>query len=295
MSTEYSAYDYDIHPIRSIRSSYDIDIKLFQVYVRDQSKWQKLLAQDDLRFFKHKKNLVKELKATVKRQHAILLKMSHWNSSKLSNDYHLSQQVTHPNFVKHLCYFEYEEDIVHLLMSNSPTLPEDINEENAVILSPYYPKILDVLKKDMNITDIVLQIVLSLYVALSKYNINYTSITIDNVYLETLPKKQKIDYEHHKIQTKYVIKIDGFANAGLCAPCAPCAPCASSCQPLYYRQFYNNIIQLLEGLNMQFLSGIIELVQSFVAHNDDNRVVNPAKIMDCLISNILINTSNHRW
>lgn len=270
LDAAYSTYFSDLQLLTD-----DGSIKSYRLNVCDQM-WQELVKKDDLRFFKHSRNVVDELKKH--KANGVILKLCHWNLPNLHNDYMLSKKIKHINFAKYICYFEYEEDIIHCLMNNSEA--EDVYDDNAVVILPMYSsKVKDAIKhfiKDTN--DIILQIILSLYYALYCHNITFIGICIDNIYIDVTQKMTTLKYEFsgfkHKIQTRQIVKLDIFRNAQE----------TSEIKPQHYRQLYNNILQILKELNAS--SELIDFIQGFVSHQNDEKIVCPMKVIDSIICNV---------
>lgn len=250
-------------------------IRSYHLYVRDH-KWQELVKKDDLRFFKHSSNVVDDLKK--QKENGIILKACHWNYADLHNDYMLSKKIKHANFAKYICYFEYEEDIIHCLMNNAIIVLDDIFDENAVVILPHYSSNVKECSLLQTTSDIFKQIILSLYYALYCHHISFTSVSADDIYIDKTHKMTNLKYEFagfkHKMRTNQVVKLDFFRNAQE----------TSEIKPQHYRQLYNNILQVLKDLNAK--DELIEFIQEFVSHPNDDRIVCPLKIIDTIICNV---------
>lgn len=242
------------------------NIQIFYLNV-DEYKWKELLKSDDLRFFKHIKNVAKILQT----QKQIILKRDHWNNKTLKEDYILSNKYNHINLVKHICYFEYEEDIINFLSNDDKDKREEF-EDNSVIISPYYMNLdFDSIPEHEH-TNIMQQIILILYLCLFEYKLSFHNINMHNVYIHR-DNTTKIHYtfnkKSYKIQSQYIVKIDAFIDA--------CE--LKECLPIHYRFLYNNIITLT-SIKMHKLR---EFVESFIGTQNDNKIVNPIKILDQMI------------
>lgn len=270
----YNTFYRDIYQL-----SDDTQVKAYHLFVNDH-KWQELVKQDDLRFFKHNRNIITDLKK--QKANGVILKMCNWNSNKLKNAYTVSKQFKHMNFVKYMCYFEYEEDIIHFLLNCSDTVLEDVYSDNAIVIIPGYKNILSV--KPTNIADIIIQIILSLYYALYCHHISFIAISIDDIYVDDVCKLTNIKYEFngfmHKLQTKYIVKLDIYKNSNP----------TRTIKVEHYRELYDNILSILKDLHAK--DELIDFIQEFVSQTSDTRIVCPMKVIDTILSNVRMYYTN---
>jgi hypothetical protein len=248
----------------------DTHIKKFQLYVHKQ-KWAELFNQDDLRFLKHKKYILHDLQHDL---YGVILKSSSWNYPSLKHDYVVSHRIKNIHFVKHHCYFEYEEDVIKFLCTDDyDEENEDINTDCAIIISPYYKNIMHIALNHA----IVKQIILSFYVALLAYKVQFKSININDMYIDEKMKQCTIKYKLSKpytLKTNTILKIGCFVNTEI----------------LYqhsgenYKQLYVIIISVLQQFNKPCLQNLIELIQDFNAN--DEHVIHPMKVLDCILSQV---------
>lgn len=253
------------------------NIYSYHLYV-SSDKWKTLMKNEDIRFFKHKKNLLNDLNAC--KETGITMKISSWNYMNLKNDYLLSNKIIHPNFVRQLCYFEYEDDIMKYLDASYDTggyksSENDITEECAVVIAPYYKSIM---QYELNYTkDCVKQIILSLYTLFFHYNILLTDLSIDNIYIQN--KTAKLEYElndkKYHINTSHVVKIDSFASV----------ECFKVSDKLKMYYLYGVIIDILKQFNKKYDIGyIISFIQDFQVA--DERLIHPLKVIDIILSQV---------
>lgn len=252
----------------------DGQVKSYHIHVKDH-KWQELVKKDDLRFFKHNRYVVDNLKKY--KNDGVVLKICHWNSSSLHNDFMISKKIKHLNFSKYICYFEYEEDIINFLMCDD--FMEDVYDDNAVVILPAFSfnirEKLDLIDSTKKI-DIIKQIILSLYYLLYSHHISLTNISASDIYIDIKTKLTNLKYEFrgykYKLQTKQVVKLDVYRHVQE----------SSEIRPEHYRQLYNNILKVLKVL--QFNEELQEFIKGFVSHNNNERIVCPLKMIDSIIS-----------
>jgi hypothetical protein len=231
----------------------------------EKHKWAELMNQDDLRFLKCTKNILDIL---LHQHNGIIIKLSTWDSPILKHDYIISKKIKNVNFVKHYCYFEYEEDIFKFLCSDK--YDEDIYNETAIIISPYYKNITEVLNSELNAV-IIKQIILALYSALFVHYIEFKKIDIHNIYVESTNKpftiRYKIGDNSLNIKTNHIVKIDAFSTSEI----------VYIHEKHNYKQLYINIIDILEQFNSNELSNLINFVKDFIGNTEN--IVNPIRIL----------------
>lgn len=202
-------YNYpNIEPMKSTTST--SNILGFHIYV-DESKWSEFVGDHDLRFFKHGKTLLQNLRESTDGH---MIKISSWDSQEFRNNYNLSKKYKHPNLIKYECYFEYESDIINYLLDKDE--PDQL-EESAVIIAPYYTPFINklMLLDESDILLCIKQIILVLYTMLHKHKVYFRKIDIHNLYISD-NSANTIKYESpalHKIKAKYIVKIDEYSNA----------------------------------------------------------------------------------
>ena len=246
-------------------------IRKYHLYV-EKHKWSELMNQDDLRFLKSKKNT---LDALLHHHDGVIIKLNTWDSPVLKHDYVMSNKIKNVNFVRHYCYFEYEEDIIKFLCSDEYDEDiEDIHNETAIVLSPYYKNVIDVLD-----TNIIKQIILALYSALFVHYIEFKKIDIHNIYVEYVSKPYTIQYKlgdnSLSIKTNHIVKIDAFSTSEI----------VSIHEKRNFKQLYINIIEILEQLNLEELSNAISFVKDFIGNTTEN-IVNPIKILHGILFHV---------
>lgn len=237
----------------------------------DKHKWADLFNEDDLRFLKHKKNVLYDLRDN---KYGVILKIGSWDYPYLKHEYVISNKIKHVNFVKPYCYFEYEEDIINFLCKDEfDDKYNDVEVDTAITISPFYKSILHI---SLNV-EIIKQIILSLYVAFFVYKIQLKCINIQNVYIEEKMKAYNLNYKLNRIYTlksRQILKIDDFC----------CAELMDEYTNKAYKQLYTTIINVLQQLNNIALQNIIEFIQDFNA-NDEN-IVDPMKSIDYVLSQV---------
>jgi|LakMenE01Jun11ns_1017448.scaffolds.fasta_scaffold9959347_13 hypothetical protein len=270
MMSESLTYPYNNVIELSSYSAMNLQIQKYCLHV-NKHNWADLINQDDLRFYKSKKNILNIL---TNDRNGVMLKISTWNHPILKHDYFMSKKIKNINFVQHHCYFEYEEDIIKFLCAHEYDKDiEDINNDSAVILSPYYSSILHI---PLN-SSIVKQIILSLYTALFTYYIQFQKIDINNIYVE---KTDKIVGIHYKLEnpqyvnTNHVVKIDEFSNSEM----------LYKHEQHNFKQLYTNIVSILEQFKSNHLINVIEFVKDF--NTTTNHVVHPMKILHGILFQI---------
>ena len=228
-------------------------------------RWSDLIKNEDCRFFLHTKNVLQKLT----KYPSVYLKMSNWNSRDLRQGYEMSLKIKHHNLIRHICYFEFEEDIINYLYENIGH--EDIYEENAVILSPYYRKCTIL---DINNMDNMKQIILFLYTALFAYNISFNSVDINDMYIEELKKSKTLEYsingKQYYIKTKTIVKIDALHHATN----------TDTMGDVQYNLLYKNISSILEQTSLH--ANLLDLVKSFIQEN--GHTVHPIRILNTILS-----------
>lgn len=244
----------------------------YHLYVT-QDKWNEFIRNNDLRFFKYNKNLLKILKET--HESGVMLKLCSWDYMSMKSSYILSNKFKHTNFIQYLCYFEYEENIIDYLCQSAQS---DHLEENAVVIFPYYNNIL---KYDLNkneLYDCVKQIVLALYTAYFKYNILLTNVNINNIYLDKQNKITKIKYEIHKktytVGSQYIVKFDEYIHV------KDVSNTSEDITDLY--ELYGSIISVLKQMEKDDLKEIIDFIEDFYV--PDTRMIHPLKSVDKILS-----------
>jgi hypothetical protein len=185
----------------------------FHIATTDQ-KWNDMLHNEDLRFFKHKKNVLNELLKNP----SVILKVGSWNSPALLKDFEKSRKFRHPNLMKYICYFEYEMDIIHYLC-NDDVYPEDAMEELSIIIKPFFEPIVGIEMQNQPCL-ILKQILLSVFVLFFKHNTVFYNISFENIFIKRYKYRKTILYDIGNtcftIKTKDVIKIDEFRNMITC-------------------------------------------------------------------------------
>lgn len=251
------------------------DIVKYHIYVPCY-KWKEFVNNDDLRFFKHRKHILQHLHEC--KDTGITIKLSSWDYLYLKNAYITGNKIKHPNFVRPICYFEYEEDIVKYLT------PYDVSnkkhQENAVILTPYYKPFL--LHHEVDLQQCIKQIILSMYMAFYEYDILFFHVSIDDVYIQHNHKQQKIKYKindkQYTIPSNYVVKMDEFVNM--------CQVNTKTYRDNFH--FYGSILYILEQINEKYnVEYIISFIKDF--HIDSERIICPLKVLDIILSTIVIN------
>lgn len=197
------AYD-NVDILKSIDNEID-----FHIAVTEQ-KWKEMIYNEDLRFFKHRKNILNELL----KYNTVVLRVGSWNSPKLLKDYDKSRKISHSNLMRYICYFEYEMDIIHYLC-NDIDYPEDSIDELAIIIKPFFEPIIGV-EMQINPFIILKQIILTVFVLFYKHNIGFNSIHFDNIYIKKYNQNKILSYDIGEtvfnIKTTHVIKIDEYRN-----------------------------------------------------------------------------------
>lgn len=246
--------------------------------ILDNNKILDLYHNDDLRFFKKKKQILNDI---TKQTSGIIIKISSWDYSYIKHDYIMSNKINHKNFIKHYCYFEYEEDILNYLSSN--TL-EEIYEHSSIIISPYH---IPINKFDFNLLDklnyynCIKQIILALYHLYFNSKIQFKNIILDNLYIDYHVDKQKLKYkiqnDEYIIKTNYIIKFDNFIYSEI----------ITNMTTLQYKYLYTNIENILKNIpnpKIYNLDNIIDSIDEF--NNNSENLVNPLKILHIFLFNI---------
>lgn len=200
----------------------------------------------------------------------------------VKHDYIMSKKVNHINFIKHYCYFEYEDNIISYL-SNNNYHNNEWNECSANIITPYYRPInkfnfLEINKNKFYIC--VKQIILALYHIYFNCNIKFNTININNIYINNINKNKYIKYvinnNTYIINSNYIIKIDSFATSEI----------ITHLSNNDYKIFYDNIENILSDLNItSLLDSIIGIIHEF--NNDSENIVHPLKSLNIIISKLL--------
>jgi len=277
MSSESSQYPYNNIIELSSYDSINVKIQKYHLFV-SKHKWSELMNQDDLRFLKCKKNILDIL---MKENNGIIMKLSTWDSPILKHDYVISNKVKNINFVRHYCYFEYEEDIIKFLCADEYDEDiDDIYNDSAIILTPYYKEIQYYMNDKKNIDSIIIkQIILALYSALFTDNIEFKKIDINNIYLEFVDKPFTIHYKLGEnslsMKTNKIVKIDAFSNSEI----------VYTHEKHNFKQLYINIISILEQFNLDELSNVIDFVQDFNGITTEN-IVHPIRILHGILFNV---------
>lgn len=183
-------------------------IQKIEIIVKN-SKLFELINNNDVRFWHCKKNAFDNIDG-------IIIKFGSWNHRFLRNDYEKAKKIKCKNFVKYLCYFEYEEDIVNFLCSyNEPDINNEINEDNAIIIFPNYIafKNFDFKQiQDIEFKNCLKQIILTL--SNKKYFIE--KISIENIYVDYGIKPKKLQYIIDDVnitfKTNLIILFDEYNN-----------------------------------------------------------------------------------
>lgn len=256
-------YEYsDLQQVKYINSNSNIHKYVLNV---DSKKWKDLIKNEDCRFFKHIKNIHQNI---VRNTSGVMIKISSWDSNVLKNNYALSQKLGHINIIESICYFEFEEDIIHYLCDVENK--EDILQHNAVIISKYY--------KTGTLEDIPLfskQIILFLYTALFVHHLSISNLNIDNIQIEDLKKPKKLCYvinaKQYEIRTDRIVKLDTLFDV-----------VELHNTPSYseFNQLYKNMLAILQGNEnmIAFISSLIQVNQYHPIH--------PVKILDTILSNL---------
>ena len=85
-------YNYpNISPLNSSLNSSLNSLK-FHIYV-DESKWSEFIGDHNMRFFKHGKTLLQNLKEST---NGHMIKISSWDSQEFRNSYNLSKKYKIP-------------------------------------------------------------------------------------------------------------------------------------------------------------------------------------------------------
>ena len=274
--TSYSS-EYPYNNIIELPSYYALHQEVHKYHLHvEKHKWAELMNQDDLRFLKCKKNTLDIL---LQQHDGVIMKLSSWNSLILKHDYVMSNKIKNLNFVRHYCYFEYEEDIIKFLCSDEYDEDiEDLHNETAIVLSPYYNNIIHVLDNNIN-SGIIKQIILALYSALFIHNIEFKKINIHNIYYEYVSKPYKIQYKLGdnclSIKTNHIVKIDAFSTSEI----------LSTHEKKNFKQLYINIVAILEQFNLDELSNVISFVKDFIGNTTEN-IVHPMKILHGILFHV---------
>lgn len=199
-------YQYpQLKKIKQINSN----ILVYEIYITI-AKWKELLVNPYLRFFYSKKNILYELQ---KENTLHTIKLCEWHRDYLIKDYKFSKKYRHLNLIQHECYFEYEEDIIHYLCNdNDDLLPNDINEYNAVLITPKYDDINNINELSLYIR----QIIFCLCHLYFTHHISFSDINLENIYVNKNDKIKNIIYniknKKHNIKTSKIVKINNFFN-----------------------------------------------------------------------------------
>jgi hypothetical protein len=228
--------------------------------------WKQMLNQDDLRFFNGSRKMKN---ATNLFPNGVLVKLDSWNKQTFRESYTMSKLCKNVNAIEYLCYFEYEEDIIRFL-TGSP----EMYDENAVIIMPAYCEIYDIT------TDILAQTILYLYNLLFSNKIYISTISYDNIYIDKLSKCKNLQYNicenEYCVKTNEIVKID----VGEC--CIIQIEKTNSIGPKHYRILFENIHSIMPT------GGLKQFVKSFFDHNDDSKLIDPLKVLDCLLSTVAV-------
>lgn len=252
-------------------------IQQYHAFIRD-NKWFDFVSNCDLRFFDFKKGLFDKLRNLNK---GCIIKISTWDSYDLKNNYKILKTFNNKNFITPLCYFEYEEDIIHYLCnSNNNINPiNDINSENSVVIIPYYPLLIDIKLDNNDLKNCIKQIILTYYCSLFEYKFRFTNITIHNIYIDyndaTDNSLYKISYKVHGknfiVYSTHLIKFGEWVikNEGI---------------PTHddYYNFYKDISNILNQLGYKEFAEYIALFMCEIK----NKVINPQKVVDNILNNL---------
>lgn len=167
----------------------------------DDIKLRDFVNNHELRFFKHRKYLLNKL---LDQNNGFIIKTCSWDYTYLLKDYEITNKIKHPNVIKHYCYFETEFDIIDYFTSEN-----NKEEDLAVIISPYYPKVnLD--------NKSIRQIILILYLLFYEYHINFKTIDVNNILISDNYRQQTIKYnilgKVYEIKTHNIIIFDNFEH-----------------------------------------------------------------------------------
>ena len=278
ISSNIKMYIIDKFDSQSINN---IDIERYHVII-DKSKVLDLYHNEDLRFFKKQKQMIYDISNETS---GVILKISSWNHPYLKHDYLLSTKIKHKNFIKHYCYFEYEEDIMAYLSDISD---EEQYEHNAIIISSYH---IPASKFDFNIMnkqnyyDCIKQIILALYHAYFNCRVQFADIFLDNIFIDYQINDTKIKYtlcqDDYVIKTNHVIKIDAFIHSEIILEFFP----------YHYKRLYTNIENILNRFPSIFdISKIIDTVHDF--NNNSDNIVHPMKSLHVILHAIYSSMSS---
>lgn len=196
---------YQYHQIKELKSKHKNIFKM-EILI-PLSKWKELLINQYLRFFKHKKYILHFLNEEDK----YIINICKWEDIILLNDYNLSKKYKHLNIIDHLCYFEYEEDIINFLCnSNNENQLEDINEFNAVLITNKYDNFDKEHLVHLN------QVFMILFFLFFKHNAGFIEIDIRDILIKKQTKNKTLIYninnKKYKIRTDTIIKINNNVN-----------------------------------------------------------------------------------
>ena len=248
---------------------YNIDIHSYHIYI-DYNKIIELINNKDLRFFKHKKYLLFYLLNYI--DTGLYIYTCSWDLSYLKNAYELSKNINNKNFIKYLCYFEYEEDIIEYLSG----IKNNNDENKSVIILPYFRNFLDYKLEKSDLIECIKQIILIIYTALFKYNIIYTDLSIDNILIIYKKKRKTFKINNKKYTVNgYNIIFNDFININQVKD-------SSNISFDIIYQFYTSIVYIMEQLNKNynigdFLSFLNEI--NIYSHN----IIHPFKIIDTIL------------
>jgi hypothetical protein len=148
---------------------------------------------------------------------------------------------------------------------------EYIAVDDNMIMMPAYNKMISLT------SNILKQIVLFLYEMLFSEKITFQKLDYDNIYIMTISKPKNMKYSFNEKQYKFVtdkiVKID-ISDSGIQK--------THVILPQHYRKLYMNIYNLMPDNSLK------EFMLSFMNHDDDNRIVHPMKILDTILTTIVM-------
>lgn len=193
--------------IRYTTSSYND----YKYYIKNIEKdWKYIL--DDVHLilpYNKKETIIKNL-INLNKKNGYVFKFCNYNNKNILIDYNNGIKLKKiKGYIKYICYIENEYNFLNSLY-NSNKYDDDLNNDSAVIIMPYYTyNMYNYEWTSSNLQDFInclKQIILSHYVAYYKYNIINIDLNVNNVLLNILNKKKSISYCYDENNINYNIK-----------------------------------------------------------------------------------------
>ena len=168
-------------------------VNYFHVHLNDEQN-RDLFHKEDIRFFKYDPNFI----YNTADANGIIIKLCHWDHYKsFKQSFEIAKKIKHPNILKPICYFEFEDDIIDFCSGTNIQKFEN----SSIICLPFFESLSCQLSKD------ILKQIILIYFIMIPFKISDICFFISR---EEKQKKikYKIENKLYFVKTKQIVKCD---------------------------------------------------------------------------------------